>query len=485
MLDPLTVNSGEGYRDMMFDLAIVGGEVALPGRDPERMTIAVANGKIAALLSPAEAVEAKRILDVAGLLVLPGVLDVHLHLGHGKDIARPREAKDAAVETAAAASGGVTTFIPYLMATEPFEQIFQDVCDVTEAGARIDFGYHFIISTEQQLAGVPSYAAEYGAPSFKIFMNNRGGEGKRLGLPDIDDGFLFRLCELAASNGGMVCPHPENIEVAWQLRKTVMAADPKGEGGLASWNATRPPFVEADAVQRAGLFARHTGSALYIVHTSSAEALDAARLARELGTRIYIETCPHYLTHDLSWSGRDLGKINPPLREASDREALWQGIASGLIDTVATDHVHRDLSSKEGGIWAASPGCPGLETLLPVMLSEGFHKRHVPIRRLVELLSEQPARIMGLGGRKGMISPGYDADFAVVDLDATTVVSNANVVSSAGFSIYDGWSLKAKVVHTLVRGKTVFENGALVEAAVGHGRYLHRRLPTTYRKEIK
>jgi dihydropyrimidinase len=462
---------------MMFDLAIVGGEVALPGRDPECMTIAVANGKIAALLSSAEAFEAKRILDVSGLLVLPGVLDVHLHLGHGKDIARPREAKDAAMETAAAASGGVTTFIPYLMATEPFEQIFQDVREVTEAGARIDFGYHFIISTEQQLASVPSYATAYGAPSFKIFMNNRGGEGKRLGLPDIDDGFLFRLCQLAASNGGMVCPHPENIEVAWQLRKTVMEADPKGKGGLASWNATRPPFVEADAVQRAGLFARHTGSPLYIVHTSSAEALDAARLAREAGTQIYIETCPHYLTHDTGWSGRVIGKINPPLREASDRDALWKGIASGLIDTVATDHVHRDLSSKEGDIWAASPGCPGLETLLPIMLSEGFHKRGVPIRRLVELLCGNPARIMGLGGRKGMISPGYDADFAVVDLDATSLVSNVNVFSSAGYSIYDGWTLKGKVIHTLVRGQPVFENGALVESAVGHGRYLHRQLP--------
>ena len=181
-------------RDMMFDLAIVGGEVALPGRDPERMTIAVANGKIAALLSSAEIVEAKRILDVAGLLVLPGVLDVHLHLGHGKDIARPREARDAEVETAAAASGGVTTFIPYLMATEPFEQIFQDVCDVTGRAPRSTSVITSSSRRSNSSPGVPSYAAEYGAPSFKIFMNNRGGEGKRLGLPDIDDGFLFRLC---------------------------------------------------------------------------------------------------------------------------------------------------------------------------------------------------------------------------------------------------------------------------------------------------
>src|SRR6187455_2395479 len=183
---------------MNFDLAIVGGEVALPGRDPAPATVAVTDGKIAAIVQPGDKVEAKRTLDASGLVVLPGVLDVHLHLGHGKDIARPRESRDASLETAAAAVGGVTTFIPYLMATEPFEQIFDDVRNVTESGARIDFGYHFIISTEAQLAGVASYIRDYGVPTFKIFMNNRGGEGARLGLPDIDDGFLFRLCEAAA-----------------------------------------------------------------------------------------------------------------------------------------------------------------------------------------------------------------------------------------------------------------------------------------------
>ena len=255
---------------MSFDLVIRGGTVVLPETDGVAADIAISKGRIAAILAPGTAVDAKETLDVTGKTVLPGVIDVHLHLGHGKDIARPRVPEDAATETAAAAIGGVTTFIPYLMATDPFETLFDEVKAVTEAGARIDFGYHFIISTEAQLAGVPRYARDFGAPSFKIFMNNRGGEGARLGLPDIDDGFLLRLCEAAAANGGMVCPHPENIEAAWVLRKRVMDADPEGRGGLRAWNATRPPFVEADAVQRAGLFARETGARLYIVHTSSA-----------------------------------------------------------------------------------------------------------------------------------------------------------------------------------------------------------------------
>ncbi|MGB7777289.1 MAG: dihydroorotase, partial [Pseudolabrys sp.] len=244
---------------MGFDLAIRGGTVVLPETDGAAVDIAISNGRIAAVLAPGAAVDVAETLNVTGKTVLPGVIDVHLHLGHGKDIARPRVPEDAATETAAAAIGGVTAFVPYLMATDPFETLFDEVKSVTAAGARIDFGYHFIISTEAQLAGVPRYARDFGVPSFKIFMNNRGGEGARLGLPDIDDGFLLRLFEAAAENGGTVCPHPENIEASWVLRNRLMTKDPDGRGGLRAWNASRPPFVEADAVQRAGLFARETG----------------------------------------------------------------------------------------------------------------------------------------------------------------------------------------------------------------------------------
>src|SRR5215468_1113443 len=461
---------------MRFDLVIRNGTVVLPQTDGVAADVAISGEKIAAILAPGTAVDAADTLDVAGKVVLPGVIDVHLHLGHGKDIARPRVPEDAATETAAAAAGGVTTFIPYLMATEPFETLFEEVRAVTEAGARIDFGYHFIISTEAQLASVPRYAPEFGAPSFKIFMNNRGGEGARLGLPDIDDGFLLRLCEAAAQNGGMVCPHPENIEAAWVLRNRLMKQDPDGRGGLRAWNATRPPFVEADAVQRAGLFARQTGARLYIVHTSSREALEAGLRARDAGTDIIIETCPHYLTHDIDWEGGDVGKINPPLRERADREALWDGVLSGDIDTVATDHVHRDISAKAGGIWKASPGCPGLETLLPLMLTDGHHARGLPLGRIAALLSSAPAEAMGLDRRKGRIAVGLDADLAIVDLDREYLWRREDVRSSAGYSIYEGRRFKGQVVHTLVRGRFAVRDGALIEGAVGTGRYISRVL---------
>lgn len=460
----------------MYDLLIKNGSAVLPDADPASADIAVINGKIAAILAPGQQVDARATIDAAGLTVLPGIIDVHLHLGHGADISRPRAPSDASSETAAAAAGGITTFIPYLLAAEEHREYFEQVLETTTAGARIDFGYHLIISTEDQLNSVPYYVREYGVPSFKIFMNNRGGEGARLGLPDIDDAFLYRLAVACAENGGMVCPHPENIEVAQYLRKAAMVADPDGKGGLAAWNATRPPFVEADAIQRAGTICKAAGAPLYVVHTSSDEALLAAEHARDSGVDITIETCPHYLTHDVTWPGGDIGKINPPLRESADCAALWDGIAAGSIDTIATDHVHRSLSGKAGGIWKASPGCPGLETLLPIMLSEGHHKRGVPMKRLVSLLSEKPARSMGLWGRKGGIVAGFDADFAIVDLNGDQHISNATAKTNAGYSIYDGWDLRGRVVHTIVRGRSVFAEGKIVDSAVGTGGYLKRSL---------
>ena len=460
---------------MRYDLLLRGGSAVLPGLGPTTCEIAVKDGRIAAILARGAAAEAEEVWNVSGLVTMPGAVDVHLHLGHGKDISRPRVPGDAAQESAAAAAGGITCFIPYLMATDPFEDFWDEVIAVTEAGSRIDFGYHPIISTEAQLAGIRRYVEEFGAPSFKIFMNNRGGEGKRLGLPDIDDGFLLRLCEAVATHGGMVCPHPETIELAWVRRKQIMAQDPEGKGGLASWNASRPPFVEADAVQRAALVAKEARAPLYIVHTSSAEALEAAKRGRQAGGKVWVETCPHYLTHDITWDGGVTGKINPPLREAADREALWRGLFDGSIDTVATDHVHRDLSGKEGGIWAASPGCPGMETMLPVLLSEGHMKRGLSLARIVEVVSTNPAKAMGLH-RKGAIAPGMDADFAIVDPGRRWTVTRDGVLSSAGYSIYEGWTLTGQVVHTIVRGRAVMRDGALDDTAVGSGRYVPRSL---------
>jgi dihydropyrimidinase/allantoinase len=194
---------------------------------------------------------------------------------------------------------------------------------------------------------------------------------------------------------------------------------------------------------------------------------------RSLGAKLTVETCTQYLTHDVDWPGGIKAKVNPPVRTKADVDALWAGIGAGTIDTIATDHVHRDITAKKGGVWKASPGFPGLETLLPVMLTEGYHKRQLPLGRITKLLSENPAQIMGCPA-KGAIAIGKDADLALIDLNAEWIADEKAMKSDAGFSIYDGWRFKGQVVHTLVRGNFVLRDRMLKDDAVGTGRYIYR-----------
>lgn len=459
----------------VVDMVLRGGKAVLPDGATVEADIGITGGRIAAIAAPG-ALAGETTVDLRGLVVMPGVVDAHIHLGHGSDISRPRIASDAETESAAAAAGGVTTFLSYVISRESFERALVDeICAVTASGSRVDFGLHLVISTEEQLARVPDYVKEYGIPSFKLFMYSRGGEGQRIGLPDIDDGFLFRLAEAVVRGQGILCPHCENIEVAWVLGRRLMEVDPQGKGGLAAWNDSRPPFVEAEAVHRVATLARQAGAPVYMVHCTSAAALEAGLAQRRLGTRLTIETCTHYLTHTIDWKGGDVGKVGPPLRTAADTEALWAALKAGSIDVVATDHVHRHVAAKAGGIWKASPGFPGLQTLLPVLLSEGYHKRGLPLSTIARVLSQNPAHAMGCQN-KGAIAVGRDADFAIVDLDRAWVADNAGMHSDAGFSIYDGWRFQGKVIHSMVRGRFVYRDEQLCADAVGHGKYVRRSI---------
>lgn len=457
-----------------MDLKLTGATVLVPGSGLTGADVLISDGRIAGITGPGAGPDAAEVIRLDGLTLLPGAIDAHLHLGHGADISRPRVPGDAASETGAAALGGVTCFIPYVMSAEPYGPVFDELVQVTQAGARIDFGFHFVIATDAQLTELPDYIAR-GVPTAKLFMNIRGDEGARLGLPGIDDGFLFRLLEVLAAHGGMLCPHPENIEVAWVLRDRVMAADPEGINGLATWNATRPPFVEAEALSRACYFGRIAGAPVHGVHTSSAEALEAALRQRAAGSRVSIETCIHYLTHDETSDLGAVAKVNPPLRAPEDREALWRGIADGHIDTIGTDHIHRPLASKDGGIWKAQPGFPGLDAFLPALITEGHVRRGIALERLVELVTVNPARVMGLAD-KGAIREGADADLITLDMNARWTVGKSALATDAGYSIYEGHEMACRVVHTLSRGRFVLRDGALQENAAGHGRFVARRL---------
>ncbi|HEX3689742.1 MAG TPA: amidohydrolase family protein, partial [Solirubrobacteraceae bacterium] len=350
------------------------------------------------------------------------------------------------------------------------DEVLNDAVAVMETDGVIDFGFHFCIVTRDQLAAVPSYTRDLGVSSFKFFMNFRGDEGKYLGLPGNDDGFLFDLMRAAADAGGMVDPHGENIEIIWNLRAQPA---PDDLSPLGIWNHTRPDFAESEAQQRAAFLASVTGASMYAVHVTNAQTLDVLTRQRDRYPNIFLETCPHYLTHDIDSELGPVAKVNPPLRTAADREALWGAIARGDINVIGSDHVPRHRSAKVDDIWKASAGFPGLQTLLPVLLSEGHQRRGIPLARLVAAVTSTPARTFGLWPRKGAIAIGADADFALVDLDARHTVRAAEQHSGAEYTIYEGWELTGAVEHTVVRGRFVVRDREVV-ADGGGGRFQRR-----------
>jgi len=450
-----------------FDLRLAGGRVLLPGSELREVDVLVRDGMIAGLCEPGGRVDAAEEVPVRGLTVLPGVIDAHVHLG--QDITVPKTPEDARAETRAAAAGGVCTLIAYLMTPQPYDEVFGDAVSLMEANGVIDFGFHFCIVTRDQLAALPRYVDELGVSSFKFFMNFRGDEGSYLGLPGNDDGFLYDLMCAAAGAGAMVDPHGENIEIVWNLRAQ---APPDGLSPLELWNHVRPDFVEAEAQQRAAFLASVAGASMYAVHVTNARALDVLERQRERYPHVFLETCPHYLTHDVASELGPVAKVNPPLRTEADRDALWRAVADGRIDVIGSDHVPRHRSAKSGDIWKASAGFPGLETLLPVLISEGFHKRGIPLERIADLVTRGPARTFGLWPRKGAIAVGADADFAIVDLDGRQSVRAESQSSAAGYTIYEGWELRGAVEHTLVRGRFVMRDRELM--GEGGGRYQPR-----------
>ena len=449
----------------MYDTVVKNGRVVIPEEGIQSVTIGIRGGKVAALLAPSEEAEGKVIIDAKGLHVLPGVIDPHVHLGFGDP------ETDFYTESRAAAIGGVTTLLSYLMTTKPYDDEFKFYKEHGEEQSIIDFGLHAVACTDVHQQELQKYVKEYGITSYKFFMSFRGSEGEYLGISPIDDGFMYEfLAELGKLPRTVACIHTENIEVVWRLRKQLMDA---GRDDLAAWAESRPAFVEAEATLRAMYFGEETDCPIYVVHLSSEESLNEIRQFRERYDRVYLETCPHYLTHTMYSDVGLLGKQNPPLKSERDIEALWEGIADGSVDTIGSDHGARKREKKTGTIWTASPGQPNMPVILPVMLSEGVNKRGLSIERVVEVTSYNSAKIFNLYPQKGTIQVGSDADLTIVDLDLEKVVHPDMFGSRADYSIYEGWTLKGWPTITMVRGGVVMQDGEIEEQAAS-GIYLRR-----------
>lgn len=451
----------------VFDVRLSGGAVVTP-TGVQRLDVLVTSGAIAALAAPGAPANAREEIDCTGRHILPGAVDAHVHLG--PNITYPQDPhRDALPESQAAAAGGVTTMLAYLLSPLPYDEVFPTAHQTMRRGSVVDFGFHFCVVSRQQLEALPAYVDQLGVSSFKFFMNFRGDEGSYLGLPGNDDAFLFDLLEAAAGCGAMVNPHAENIELVWRIRA---AGVPAGKTDLETWYNSRPDYVEAEALQTVGYLARVTGASAYAVHASSGAAMRVLETARSEYRYLFVETCPHYLTLDTGSACGTYGKVNPPVRRPADREALWEALARGVVDVIGSDHVPRHRSYKEKDIASASAGFPGLQNLLPLMLSEGYRKRGIPLERIAALVATRPAQLFGLYPRKGEIRVGADADLVVVDLAGSDRIECDRQFSAASYTPWEGWQLGCRVERTLVRGATVYRDGQ--SSSAPHGEYVPR-----------
>ena len=450
---------------MNYDVVIRGGHLLIPERGRLEAELAIKDGRVAAILPRDSKASAEEEIDAVGKWVIPGIVDPHTHLELGP-------AEERYLETRSAAIGGVTTVMTYIMNATPFSELFVDEVARLERESVTDVVIHVGLVTPEHIEEIPFYVEKLGLTSFKHFMNFKRTEGAYMGVGETDDGHLYLLMRaLSRYPQAVLGVHPENIEIVWRLAAELKET---GRDDLAAYTESRPDFVEANSIATVLLLARVTGARVYIPHVTSEIALDTYRRMRpEEPGRSYAETCPHYLTHTMYNSLGNVGKVNPPLRTQRDIEALWQGIADGTIVSIGSDHVPRKLEKKQGTVWASSAGFPGLSTLLPVMLSEGYHRRQVPLETIIRLCSYNPARIYGLYPRKGTLLPGADADVVLVDLDRERTVSAAEAGSFADYSLYEGWRLRGWPVRTLVRGRTVMRDGEIV-APAGHGRFIPR-----------
>lgn len=435
------------------DLRLTGGQVYLHGTGVAAVDLLVKGGVISGIVAPEVEASAREVVDLNGKLVLPGAIDPHVHLG--KDIRVPRDPDDALLETASAAAGGITSMLVYLMSGDSYAEVAPAAQKVMAEHSLVDFGFHLCVGSQEHVEEIPGYIRDLGISSFKFFMNFRGEEGSYLGLPGNDDGYMYDVLGTAADHGAMINPHPENIELVWKLKSRKID---ESRGPLSAWNQSRPDFVEAEAVQRVAYMARVTGASVYAVHTSSQLALEAMRLQQQAYENLFVETCTHYLTLTTESDAGTYGKVNPPLRERQDLEALWVALADGRVDTVGSDHNARHRSFKEKDVWSASAGFPGTGGVLPLTLAEGL-RRGVPLERLVDATSTRSAKLFGMYPRKGTIRVGSDADLAVVDLDGHTTITAATQHSGAEYTPWEGTEVPLSVVHTIVRGRFVVRDG--------------------------
>jgi dihydropyrimidinase len=434
----------------MHELAVRGGRVVTP-EGVRSVDVGIDGGAIAAI---GEGLRAQREIDASGCYVLPGVIDAHTHFQ--LPVGGTRSSDGFAEGSRAAACGGVTCIVDFTLGGQG--RALPEAIEARRAEAEplaIDYSLHGEIVGKIPSADAFATAIELGVRTFKFYLTY-----SRSGRMTDDAGLLLAFRRLAA-RGGRAMVHAENDAVINALTDALLAT---GRTDIAALAESRPAICEEEAILRAAVWARDAGLPLRIAHLTSALGLRAVRAARAWGTAIVAETCPQYLVLDAhAYEGADGPQFaaTPPLRGPADREALWSAVADDGIEMIATDHCPFLRTEKENAASFADlpKGLPGVETLLPVVFSEGVSRQRISVERCAQLLSSGPARVLGLDATKGAIRVGADADLVLVDPARETTVHAESLHMNTGFSPYEGMRLLGAPVMTILRGRILVEEG--------------------------
>jgi len=420
-------------------------------------------GKIDALTSVSDLRTADKMIDAKNRYLFPGVIEPHVHLGPFNGIE-----SDMETETRSALGGGITTIMNFVTTKSSLKSEIEKQQQIIRERALCDVGLIGVLMNQDQIDGLEA-CFDLGVVSYKHYMSKPEFE-KFLGWTYLDEGRILQSFTKISKLGGMAMVHPENFEIIARKIEEVKAS---GRKDLAAWDEARPWYCEYDHMYTAVLLASIAKVPLYIVHVSVGNFPDVIDFAGSKGVSLSLETNPAYLyfTKDDGELGI-LGKVNPPIRGGAEQEALWEGIRRGEIQCVGSDHIACNMKERLGGgdIWSAIPGLHGLETTLPIMLSEGFHRRGIPLETIVGAVATNTATIHRLPG-KGRIGIGYDADFCLIDLNREVQVKQSMMHDASDYSLFEGRTFKGWPAMTISGGRVVMDDGDVLQKP-GAGRFV-------------